>query len=60
MPPEARWSYLQGRAKDPLIGKLLDNAMIAIERDNPLLKGALPKDYARPHLDKQSWAASLT
>lgn len=54
VPPEARWSYLQGRAKDPVIGKLLDNAMIAIERDNPSLKGVLPKDYARPHLDKQS------
>src|SRR5712675_879690 len=53
VPPEARWSYLQGRAKDPVIGKLLDNAMIAIERDNPSLKGVLPKDYARPHLDKQ-------
>ncbi|HXE41622.1 MAG TPA: class I SAM-dependent DNA methyltransferase, partial [Candidatus Baltobacteraceae bacterium] len=52
-PPEARWSYLQGRAKDPVIGKMLDSAMIAIERDNPLLKGVLPKDYARPHLDKQ-------
>jgi type I restriction enzyme M protein len=54
VPPEARWSYLQGRARDPLIGKLLDNAMTAIERDNPSLKGVLPKDYARPHLDKQS------
>jgi type I restriction enzyme M protein len=54
VPPEARWSYLQGRAKDPVIGKLLDNAMIAIERDNPSLKGVLPKEYARPHLDKQS------
>jgi type I restriction enzyme M protein len=54
VPPEARWSYLQGRAKDPLIGKLLDSAMIAIERDNPSLKGVLPKEYARPHLDKQS------
>ena len=54
VPPEARWPYLQGRAKDPLIGKLLDNAMIAIERDNPSLKAVLPKEYARPHLDKQS------
>src|SRR5205809_772630 len=53
VPPEARWSYLQGRAKDPAIGKLLDSAMIAIERDNPSLKGVLPKEYARPHLDKQ-------
>jgi type I restriction enzyme M protein len=54
VPPEARWKYLQGRAKDSLIGKLLDNAMIAIERDNPSLKNTLPKEYARPHLDKQS------
>jgi type I restriction enzyme M protein len=54
VPPEARWSYLQGRAKDPVIGKLLDGAMIAIERDNPSLKSTLPKDYTRPHLDKQS------
>ena len=54
VPPEARWFYLQGRAKDPVIGKLLDSAMIAIERDNPSLKGVLPKEYARPHLDKQS------
>jgi type I restriction enzyme M protein len=54
VPPEARWSYLQGRAKDPVIGKLLDSAMIAIERDNPSIKGVLPKEYARPHLDKQA------
>ena len=53
VPPEARWTYLLGRAKDPLIGKLLDNAMVAIERDNPSLKGVLPKNYARPDLNKQ-------
>ena len=53
VPPEARWTYLQGRAKDPLIGKLLDNAMVAIERDNASLKGVLPKAYARPDLNKQ-------
>src|SRR6266705_3287358 len=53
VPPEARWSFLRGRAKDPLIGKLIDNAMLAIERDNPSLKGVLPKDYAHPRLDKQ-------
>ena len=53
VPPEARWTYLQGRAKDPLIGKLLDNAMVAIERDNSSLKGVLPKNYARPDLNKQ-------
>jgi type I restriction enzyme M protein len=52
VPKEARWTYLQGRAKQPTIGKLLDDAMLAIERDNSRLKGVLPKDYARPALDK--------
>jgi type I restriction enzyme M protein len=54
VPPTARWSYLQGRAKLPEIGKDIDNAMEAIEKDNPSLKGVLPKQYARPNLDKQS------
>lgn len=53
VPKEARWSYLQAHAKQPTIGKLIDDAMVAIERDNPRLKGTLPKDYARPALDKQ-------
>ena len=53
MPKEARWSHLQANAKQPTIGKLLDDAMEAIERENPALKGVLPKDYARPALDKQ-------
>jgi type I restriction enzyme M protein len=53
VPPEARWSNLRNRAKDPLIGKIVDDAMLAIERDNPSLKGVLPKDYAHPRLDKQ-------
>jgi type I restriction enzyme M protein len=52
VPKEARWSSLQGNAKQPMIGKLIDDAMVAIERDNPSLKGVLPKDYARPALDK--------
>ena len=52
VPKEARWSYLQANAKQPTIGKLVDDAMDAIERDNPSLKGVLPKDYARPTLDK--------
>jgi type I restriction enzyme M protein len=52
VPLEARWSHLQANAKQPTIGKLLDDAMVAIERDNPRLKGVLPKDYARPALDK--------
>jgi len=53
VPKEARWSFLQGRAKQPTIGKHLDDAMAAIERDNPALKGVLPKDFSRPALDKQ-------
>lgn len=53
VPPSARWSWLQGRAKLPTIGKDVDDAMDAIEKDNPTLKGVLPKDYARPALDKQ-------
>jgi type I restriction enzyme M protein len=52
VPKEARWSHLQANAKQPTIGKTLDDAMVAIERDNPRLKGVLPKDYARPALDK--------
>ncbi len=53
VPKDARWAYLQGKAKQPTIGKMLDDAMVAIERDNPNIKGVLPKDYARPALDKQ-------
>jgi len=52
VPPEARWHYLQKNAKRPEIGTLVDDAMAAIERDNPALKGVLPKDFARPALDK--------
>ena len=53
VPAEARWSHLQANAKQSTIGKLVDDAMVAIERDNARLKGVLPKDYARPALDKQ-------
>ena len=52
VPPEARWSTLQASAPQPTIGTLVDDAMSAIERDNPSLKGVLPKEYARPGLDK--------
>jgi type I restriction enzyme M protein len=52
VPAEARWKYLQDHAKQPTIGKLIDEAMVAIERDNPRLKGILPKDFGRPALDK--------
>jgi type I restriction enzyme M protein len=53
VPADARWSHLQANAKQSAIGKIVDDAMVAIERDNPRLKGVLPKDYARPGLDKQ-------
>ena len=53
VPVEARWSMLQAKAKLPEIGTVLDDAMAAIERDNPRLTGVLPKDYARPALDKR-------
>ena len=51
VPPKARWSHLQSRAKQPEIGKFVDNAMDAIEKENPSLKGVLPKVYARGNLD---------
>jgi hypothetical protein len=53
VPAEARWPHLQASAKQPTIGKIVDDAMVAIERDNPRLRGVCPKDYARPGLDKQ-------
>ncbi|ADD29204.1 type I restriction-modification system subunit M [Meiothermus ruber] len=52
VPPEARWAHLKAQARQPTIGQLVDNAMACIERDNPALKGVLPKEYARPALDK--------
>ncbi|MFA5162767.1 MAG: class I SAM-dependent DNA methyltransferase [Elusimicrobiales bacterium] len=52
VPQIARWSYLHAHAKLPSIGKDVDNAMEAIEKENPTLKGILPKVYARPNLDK--------
>lgn len=53
VPELARWRYLQDRAKQPEIGKWLDEAMDAIEKINPSLKGVLPKIYADPELNKQ-------
>ena len=52
VPPEARWPRLQSQARQSAIGQAVDDAMTAIERDNPALGGVLPKDYARPALDK--------
>ncbi|MFY9872123.1 MAG: type I restriction-modification system subunit M N-terminal domain-containing protein [Candidatus Nitrosopolaris sp.] len=53
VPKEARWDYLAKNAKRPEIGKLIDEAMDIIEINNYSLKGVLPKDYARPGLNKQ-------
>jgi len=54
VPPSARWKYLQSRAKLPEVGKDVDEAMDAIERDNASLKGVLPKVFARQSLDPVS------
>jgi len=53
VPLEARWERLRQNARQPTIGQIVDEAMEAVERDNPSLRGVLPKDYARPALDKQ-------
>jgi len=53
VPKPARWPFLQNNFKQVTIGKLIDDAMVQIEKANPSLKGVLPKDYARPALDKE-------
>lgn len=50
VPRNSRWSYLQSKARQADIGKLIDDAMATIEKENPSLKGVLPKDYSRPAL----------
>jgi hypothetical protein len=60
VPEEARWSHLQATAKQPTIGMTVDDAMVAIERDNARLKGVLPKDYARPGLDTGRRGSALS
>jgi len=57
VPPEARWSHIRAHAKQPDIGKIIDNAMDAIERENPPLKGVLPKIYAMPC---QGWTSTTS
>lgn len=52
VPKEARWGYLQANAKLPTIGKLIDDAMLAIEKSNTSLKGVLPTNYAREAINK--------
>ena len=53
VPLEARWQHLQNQARQPTIGRLVDDAMTAVERDNPALRDVLPKEYGRDALDKQ-------
>jgi type I restriction enzyme M protein len=54
VPEKARWKFIQNRAKLPDIGKIIDDAMDDIEKENPSLRDVLPKNYARPTLDKRS------
>jgi len=54
VPQDARWNYLQSNAKQPDIGKFVDDAMDAIEKENASLKGVLPKVFARQNLDPTS------
>ena len=49
VPQEARWEKIQEQAAQPTIGQVIDEAMAAIERENPSLKGVLPKDYSTSH-----------
>lgn len=52
VPKEARWEFIKSQAKQPTIGQIIDNSMVLIERENASLKNVLPKNYARPELDK--------
>ena len=52
VPPSGRWEQIKAQAPQPTIGETIDEAMVAIERENPSLQGVLPKEYARPGLDK--------
>lgn len=53
VPEKARWEFIQNKAKIPEIGKIIDDAMDLIERENPSLRDVLPKNYAREDLDKR-------
>lgn len=52
VPKKARWEYIQSNAKQPEIGAIINDAMDIIEKENPSLKGVLPKDYTKPGIDK--------
>jgi type I restriction enzyme M protein len=53
VPQGARWEDIAATAHTPEIGKTIDDAMVAIEKENKSLKGILPKNFARPELDKR-------
>ena len=53
VPADARWSEIARQAHTPEIGTVIDNAMRAIEKENKRLKDILPKNFARPKLDKR-------
>lgn len=53
VPEEARWGYIAKQATTPEIGQVIDQAMVSIEEENDRLRGILPKNYARPELDKR-------
>ena len=53
VPEKARWGSVQDSAKHPQIGEIIDNAMDAIEKENPSLRGVLPRTYGRDGLDKR-------
>ena len=53
VPPSARWSEIAAKAHTPEIGAVIDDAMRSIERENKRLKDILPKNFARPELDKR-------
>ncbi len=59
VPPEARWKHIQGQGRQPDVAKLIDDAMFAIERDNPRLKGKLPRDYARRGISPERLGALI-
>ena len=59
IPPRGRWSNIEAQARQPAIGQMVDNAMTAIERENPAIKDTLPKNYARPSLDKTRLAGII-
>ncbi len=60
VPPEARWAHLKSQARQPTIGQLVDDAMSAIERDNPSLKACCPRTTPARRWTRRGWASSST